>query len=110
MTAFSALTDSCSQGRESSTLPVLDCRATALTDSRSQGRESSTLQVLDYRGTAALVLENKTLCSTCMFQKRYSMREKRFSELSEQYEVVMPMKSEGAAGVQKLLDAGRSEC
>lgn len=37
------------------------------------------------------MLENKTLCSASMFQKRYSMRQKRFSKLSEQYEVVMPM-------------------
>lgn len=55
------------------------------------------------------VLENKTLCSTCMFQKRDSLREKRFSELSEQYEEAITMQNWRAARVEKLLGVGRGE-
>lgn len=42
------------------------------------------------------MLENKILCSTSMFQKRYSMRQKRFSKLSDQYEVVEPIEELGS--------------
>lgn len=51
----------------------------ALIHSCSQGREPRTLQV------SAHVLENEILCSIHTFQKRHSMREKRFNELNGQY-------------------------
>lgn len=61
----------------------------------TQSGESGTVQV------SAHVLENKTLLSVCF--RKESTRKKRFSELSEQYEVVIPVTNQGASGVTEVL-------